>query len=799
MEQLLSEFRFATRSLLKHRGFTAAAILTLGLGIGGVSTLFTVTDGVLFRSLPFKDPDRLVRVYETNPDRGHSRNEVSWLNFEDWRQQNEVFEGLGAFTSTSANLVGGEVPERVQAAVVSVDTLPILGITPQIGRHFVAEDDLLDHRVAILGNDLWHSHFGADPEIVGRTLQINGRPTDVVGVLPPDVPFPDEKAQIWSLIKLRPVLREDRGYRTFGVIGRLKPGVSLETARSQMNALADRLELSYPADNTGWSTEVYPLHTEVVGEVRPALLILLTSAGLVLLIACANVANLLLVRASGRTREVALRAALGAGKPQLLYHFLLESILLTLLGGLLGLLLATQAIRFLRAVGSEHLPRLQNVGVDLRAIAFTLLISLAAGMVLGTMLALKKARFSLADLQEGGHRAAGGRRKRLARHVLIVAEIAVSLTLLIGASLMLKSLLRLQQVDPGFNPNNVLTLELTLLGPRYPSSEELISYTRQFLERVDALPGVISSGLVTKLPLGGGDMTMAFFVAGRPSERPEDRTEVSLRCVTPDYFRTLDIPLLRGRSFTADDNAESPPVVLVNQSMEKLLWPNGSSLGARLLREGVTYEVIGVVADVRHWGLQATSKPEIYMPYEQHALDFYHLVVRSQSNPQQLTAPVRQAIHAIAPDQPVFNVRTMNQVYSESISRSNLYTRLLLVFAGTAIVLAIVGLYSVIAYSFAQRTKEIGIRIAIGATRRDVRQLVLGEGMVLTLVGISIGLVMAISTSRLLASLLYGVSAYDPITFAIAAFLFSAVAMLAAYLPAIKAAKTDPITVLREE
>lgn len=799
MEQLLLQLRFSLRSLARSPSFTIIAVLTLGLGIGGVSAIFSVVEGVLLRPLSFEDPQRIVQIFEKNSSQGQERNEVSWGTFQTWEQDSDSFERLGAWTSSSANLAGIDaLPERIRAAVVSVGTFPLLGVAPQIGRYFEAEDEQLEHRLVILSDGLWRRRYGTDPSIIGRTLHINGRQDKVIGVMPPGFRFPDDEVELWSLLRLRDSIREDRGYRFLDVIGRLRPEATLATAQAQLTTIAQRLADTFPDDNWGWDVELYPYHQEIVGTVQPALLILLASAALVLLIACANVTNLLLVRAAGREREIALSAALGANRFHLALRILIENMILTLMGGALGLAFAASGIWLLLTFNPDYLPRLHNVGIDSRVLAFTFLAALLSGLALGVVMALRETKTALANLQEGGTRSSAGKRRNAGRRLLVVVEIALSLALLIGASLMLNSLLRLQNIDPGFDMENVLTMQLDLFGARYEGTEDYVSYTERFLEKIRNLPGVVGTGVTTKLPLAGGDMTMKFSIEGR-SMNPDDRAQFSLRSVSSDYLQTMGISLLKGRTLNRDDDAGAPRVLVINQTLEKRFWPDGDAVGRRLIRDDTVYEIVGVVADVRHWGLGTPTKPEIYASYSQLPYNFYSLVVKTAAAPEQLITPVRSAIRGIAPGQPAFNIRAITDVYADSIARSNFYTRLLLIFACVALVLAVVGLYGVVAYSFSQRVREIGIRIAIGADRRDVLRLVLGESLAMTAVGLALGIVMAIASSRVLASLLYGVSVTDPATFVIAALVFMVIALAATYFPARKTSRIHPMVILRNE
>jgi putative ABC transport system permease protein len=794
----------------KSPGFTAMAVLALALGIGANSAIFSVVNTVLLRPLPYKDPDRLVMVWYHVPQKGLKQFSASPLDFIDWRDQSQVFEQMAAFDSLSFNLTGKEEPERIEGARVSASLFPLLGVKAALGRTFLAEEEQPGHeRVVILSHGLWQRRFGADPGFIGQTLTLNGSSYTVVGILPASFKFPD-KEELWTPLAFNPeqLIESARGGRSLLVIGRLKPAVTLRQGQTEMSTIARRLEQRYPVTNTGWGIHLVPLHEQEVEEYRLALLILLGVVGFVLLIACANVANLLLARAATRQKEIAIRTALGATRRHVIRQLLTESLLLAGLGGALGLLLALWGIDLLVAVCPADMPRVQEVRLDGHVLGFTLLVSLLAGVIFGLAPAFQASQPDLnQSLKEGGwkSRALPGRHR--IRNLLVVGEVALALVLLIGAGLMIKSFLRVRSVHLGFNPEHVLTMQIALPPSQYAAGHPVSAFYRQLLARIEELPGVQSVGAVTVLPLSGDVSATSFTIEGRPPLPTGEFLLANYRAISPHYFRTMGIPLLQGRDVAERDGEAAPTVVVINQTMAQRFWPGEQPLGKRLRLkvkgQQISCEIVGVVGDVKYAELNAKATPEIYWPYAQNLRPGYTsnmtLVVRTASDPVSMAAAVRSQVQAVDRNQPVFNIKTMEQYVVQAVASWRGATLLLSLFAALALVLAAVGIYSVMSYSVTQRTHEIGVRMALGAEPRDVLRLVVGQGMMLTLIGVIAGLAAAFALTRVMSEMLYGVSPTDPTTFAAIALLLAAVALMASYIPARRATKVDPMVALRYE
>jgi putative ABC transport system permease protein len=804
---LWQDLRYGVRTLLKNPGFTAVAVIALALGIGANSAIFSVVNAVLLQPLPYRDPDRLVMVWEDNTKGGYPRNTPAAANFLDWREQSRVFEGMAAIANQSFALTGAGEPERIDGRRVSASLFPLLGVEPLLGRAFLPEEDQPGAgRAVILSHGLWQRRFGSDPNITGKALTLNGESHTVVGVMPAHFQFPAREDELWVPIAFTNEQAANRGTHYLQVVARLKPGVTVEQTQAEMSAIAARLQEQYPSQNTGVGAAVVPLHEQLVGDIRPALLILLGAVGFVLLVACANVANLLLARAAARQKEIAVRVALGASRMRLIRQFLTESVLLAAVGGVAGLLLSLWGVNLLKAFIPENISQVGAISIDAQVLGFTLLVSLLTGLIFGLAPATQASNFNLNEtLKEGGRDSSAGSRGNRIRAVLVVAEVAVSLVLLIGAGLLINSFLRLRSVDPGFRADNLLTMRIVLPELKYPDQARRAAFYAEALRRIEALPGVESAAVTNWIPLVRQGDSNSFTVEGQPDPGPGRSPSVATRVVSPRYFDTMGIQLLRGRQFGEQDRADSPPVVIVSEAMARRSWPGEDPVGKRMKMGGYNsdapwMEVVALVKDVRQFELTAEPKPQIYLHYEQPA--FFrpsNLVVRTEADPLGLAATVRKTVWEIDKDQPVSNISTMEDVLSESISRQRFSMLLLGIFAGVALVLAAVGIYGVMSYSVAQRTHEIGIRMALGAQAADVLKLTVGQGLRLVLVGVAVGLAAAFALTRLMASLLYGVSATDPATLVTISLVLISVALLASYVPARRATKVDPLTALRYE
>jgi len=809
MGSIWQDIRYGLRTLLKARGFTAAAVLALALGIGINTAIFSIVNGILLRPLPYADPSRLVSLAEVNPAEGPDPYPVSAPNYADWAGQARSFEGLAAYragSSASFSLASGGGPEWVQGVGVSAGLFPVLGVNPSLGRFFQPDEDAPgSNTVVILSHGLWQRRFGADPDIVGKALTLSGKSYSVVGVMPAGFEFPVQpsKAELWVPLALGKddLAEEMRGMHKLSVVGRLRPGADLEGARAEMNTVSARLQQQYPETNTGKSAHVVSLHEHVVGNIRTPLLLLLGAVGCVLLIACANVANLLLARATVRQKEVALRTALGASRLRVVRQLLTESAVLALLGGALGLLFAALATELLVAVSPADIPRLGAVGIDARVLAFTLAVSLLTGVVFGLAPAVQSSKADLNEmLKEGGGKgSAGGGRGRV-RSALVVSEVALALLLLIGAGLLIKSFMLLQQSDPGFDGRNVLTVRVPLPESKYSEPPKARAFYQSLLERVKALPEVQHAAVTTSIPLTGWNTVFGFEIPGRPAPPPGKTLEAEFIAVSPEYHQAMGIRLLRGRHFSDHDRKEAPGVVIVNEAMARRHWPGEDALGQQIRIGPAARQIVGVVADVKQEGLAAEATEQMYAPVNQvPSPPSKTLVVRSSSDPTGLVAAIRRAVLEVDPEQPTTNVRTMEQVTAQSIAQPRLYMTLLGVFGAVALLLAAIGIYSVLAYSVTQRTRELGIRMALGARPLEIVRLVVSQGMLLTGAGIALGLAAAYLLSRTLSSLVYGISPTDATIFAAVPAALGAVALVACYIPARRATRISPVTALRHE
>ncbi len=804
LETFMMDVRYGLRSLLKKPGFVLTAVIALALGIGANTAIFSVINGVLLRSLSYADPDSIVMIWERNVTGTRMQNVVSPANFLDWQKQSTSFEHMAAVMDQRVNLTGGSgEPEEIKTQLVSQPFFAALGVEPLLGRSFLPEEDREgNHLVIVLSNELWRTRFGADPAVVGKQAIINGRERTVIGVMPPGFHFLDHLVRAWMPLALNPAqdYRETSG-RFLRTVARLKPGVSVQHAQSELTGIARQLEVAHVKFNTGWSTNVVPMHEQVVGEIRPILFVLLGAVAFVLLIACANVANLLLSRAASRQRELALRAALGASRGRLIRQMLTESVLLAVMGGIVGVVLAYWGIQLLVGLGPDNIPRLGEISLDRRVLAFTFGISLLTGLLFGLVPALQTSRPDLNDALKEGSRGSAGGRSRTLRNVFVVAEVALALVLLIGAGLMIRSFMRLQSVETGFNPENVLTMRVQLPGRKYEQPHQITDFFKQAEAHIASIPGVQAVGSISYLPLTGLAARDGFKIIGQPDPAPGQLPPCEVRVVTPNYFRAIGIPLLKGRLLDERDGKE-PRVLMINDALAKKYFPNEDPIGKRIATlwfDGEVDEIVGVVGDIREGALDKEPEPAIYWPHPREPYGGMALVIRTSGDAMRLANAVQKEIRALDPQQPVADLRTMEQVIAKSIARPRFNTLLLAIFAGVALVLASVGLYGVMNYSATQRTHEVGIRMALGATRADIMRLVVGNGMLLTFIGIGIGVLASMALARLMQSFLFGVGATDAVTFLSVSILLIIVAFVANYIPARKATRVNPVIALRHE
>ena len=817
MTTLLHDVRYAIRTLLSRPGFTLVAILTLALGIGANSAIFSVVNAVLLRPLPYGEADRLVKIYSTRERTGATKSNISPADFLDFKRESSSFERVAANGWVGfATLTGGDQAERLGNPRVTPDFFRTLGVDPILGRHFTAEEGLPGgHWGAMLGHGLWQRRFGSDPDVIGREILLDATPTTVIGVLPESYRHLEEyagrSADLFTLYQFDPATETRTGHFIRG-IARLRDGVSLEQARAELATIAGRLEQQYPDENVGKGATAYPLKGEIVGGSETALLVLLGAVGLVLLIACANIANLLLANGASRHKELGIRAALGAGRGRLVRQLLTESVTLGLVGGGVGLLLAVWATRLLSRFSAETLPRADQIAVDGTVLGFTVAIAGVTGILFGLAPAMQAARTELHDaLNEGTRGGSAGAARRLVRNALIVSEVALSLVLLVGAGLLIRSLYELQATDPGFRAESVLSAQIALPSAKYPSGQDVTFY-EQLAERVGALPGVATVGATNILPLTQNYDGRGFQINDRPTP-PGQNPSAQARVVTPGYFDAMGIPLLRGRLFDERDVDGAPLTVVISDAMARELWPGEDPIGKQITynsgipeEEGQevggpgTREIIGIVSDTKHLALDAEAEPFFYTPHAQiPPTRDMTLVVRSTADAGRLTSLVRGELAEMDPDVPLFQVQTLDTVLSSATAEPRFRTLLLGAFAALALLLAIVGVYGVIAYAVSQRTHEIGLRMALGADSAEVVRMVLSQGMTPVLLGVVLGLIGAFATTRVLSSMLYEVSVIDPVTYAVVPVILLATALVASYVPARRAVRIDPGTALRNE
>src|SRR5262245_35891897 len=797
---MLNDFRYALRILLKNPGFTVVATLALALGIGANTAIFSVVNTVLLRPLQLREPEQLVAIFGAFRG-GIKRASVSPADFKDYRDQNQVFEQLAAAVSVSSpvNLTGSGEPERLTSALVTANYFEALGVRPGLGRGFVSSDEHAGEiRKVILSHGFWLRRFGGDQSAVGKELVLDGKSCTVVGVMLTDFRFP-RLVDLWAPLPLySPDMSSNRGAHFLRPVARLKRGVRLAQAQAEVDTISARLEAQYPDTNTAKGLRLVLLHEQIVGNIRPALWVMMGAVGFVLLIACSNVASLLLSRAASRHREIAIRSVLGAGRRRIVRLVLVESVVLSLIGGALGALLGLWGKDALLLANPSNIPRLQETRFDAGILAFAFLLSLLTGLIFGWIPALQISRFNLnASLKEGSQAAVGGGRVRRWHRALVVTEVALALVLLIGAGLMIRSFRRLIRISPGFTPEGLLTFQINLPDSKY-NREQAGRFFQQITQRIGNLPGVKSVGMVTTLPLGGLGNDNPFTILERPPQDPRLKVTADFRRVDHRYFRTMEIPLLSGRHFTEQEARESIPVVVVSQSLAVRFFPNENPLGRHLmLGESEPCEIVGIVGDVGHRALEVDVYQAMYVPSMR--VHESSLAVRTTVNPMSLAGAIRNEILAVDMDQPISNMRPMNDLLFNSMASRRFSMWLLNLFSAIALILAAIGVYGVISYSVTQRTREIGVRMALGASRYEVFGLVLKQGMLTGLGGVAAGLVLAFGVTRLMSRLLFGVSATDPLTFALIALMFVLVTLLACYLPASRATRVDPIVALRYE
>jgi len=821
MGTFIQDLRYGFRMLWKSPGFTVVALMALALGIGANTAIFSVVNTVLLRPLPFERPEQLVMIWETNPLGkqlvGADHLPGATANFVDWRRQSDTFEGMAALDSWNVVLTGTDEPQRLTGVKASANLFSLLRAQPLAGRTFLPEEDRPgNNRVVVISHGLWQRRFGSDSSVLNKTLTLDGDSYTVVGIMPESVTFPQgmglpaffdfsSKTDLWTPLALTDKETQNRDSHHIAVLGRLKEGVKIEQAQAQLGNIARQLEQQYPDDNKNWGAAVIPLHEQVVGQSRIAILILLGAVGFVLLIACANVANLMLARATARHKEIAIRTALGASRWRIVRQLLTESLLLSLCGGVIGAWLALWGVDLLVALSPGNLPRPAEIGIDNRVLGYTLLVSLLTGVVFGLIPALQSSRPDFNEaLKDGGRSGSASPRRQRARSLLVVSEVALALVLLISAGLLLKSFLRLQNVNPGFSPDNVLTVEIGLPEQKYADDKQIADFYRQVIARARSLPGVEAVGAISHLPLTGAEEIDGFSVEGRPETDATWTQAADFRVTTPDYFRAMQIPLMRGRYFDERDRADAPPVMIIDETFAERFFPGEDPLGKRIDEDGSRrahsfFTVVGVVGSVKHSGLNSQTRPMMYVNYEQSAWETLTMTVRAAGDPTNLSAAVRREVSAVDKDQPVTKISTMAETFARAVAPQRFNMLLIGIFAAVAMILAMVGIYGVIAYSVSQRAREMGIRIALGATRRDILKLIVGQAMLMALVGVGVGLAGALVLTRLMSSLLYEVSATDPLIFIAISLLLAVVALLASYIPARRATKVDPMIALRYE
>jgi putative ABC transport system permease protein len=807
MGTFLQDLRYGVRMLAKHPGFTIVAVLAIALGIGANTTIFSCVNALLLHPFSFANQDRLMKIWERLPDGAVKRSSVAPGNYADWRDRNQVFEQMAAFSPRAFNLTDGDEPERVAGARVTPSFFTVLGVSAAQGRTFSDEEGQLGHeQVALIKQSLWERRFASDPNAIGRQIMVDGKSYTIIGVLAPDFSFPLNGSEVWIPLALDPKEQLERGSHYLQILGLLKPGITKAQAQAEIDTISRPAQQQFPETNAGRSGFVEGLDESYTRGSRIYLIVLMGAVVFVLLIACANVANLLLVRATSRQKEIAVRMALGGSRWRLIRQLLTESILLSAIGGALGLLFSVWGIEFVRngmpPGFTQFIPGWDNLQLNTPVLLFTLIITLLTGAVFGLAPALQATRLNLNEaLKESGKGTSSGASRNRLRSILVVAEVALSLVLLVGAGLMIRSFMHLISANLGVKPENVLTMELSISRLKYPDEQHRVNFYEQLMDRLQNLPGVQKAGAINYVPMGRSNTSSNFRIADQPAPPKGKEPLADFQVVTRQYFEAIGTPLLQGRTFTDQDKKESPRVLVINERLAKRYFPAGDALGKRLIfnDEDGPVEIVGVAADVKNEDLEDEPNLTVYVPYNQQPWWSMAVIVRTDAEPTQIASAVRNEVRAIDQELPVYNVRTMQQVIDESVSPKRLATFMLGFFAFAALILAAIGIYAVMAYSVTSRTHEIGIRMALGAQPRDILRLVVGHGLFLTLIGVGLGLLGAYGLTRVMTEMLSGVSATDPLTFIALPLLLSSIALLACLIPARRATKVDPMIALRYE
>ena len=805
MQILWWDVRYGTRVLMRNPAFTAVAIFVTALGIGANTAIFSVVNAVLLRPLAYDHPERLLKIQSVDTKRGETGSSISFPNLADYRAQNDTFEAMAAYTDRTAEISGGSGPERIGELDASIDLFKVLGVQPLLGRTFTPDDEMSASSVVVVSYSMWQRRFAADPNIIGQQITLNNQPRTIIGVLPASFTFPFTGEQLECFLPLNPKGEREvqRGAGFFKALGRLKPGVTISQAEAQLQTVAAGLERQYPNEDDGQSVSLISAHEDLVGNLRTTLLVLLGAVGFVLLIACANVANLQLARATRRGREMAIRVALGASRGRVVSQLLTENLLLSILGGALGLLFAVWGVELISAFVPADIPRFSDAGLDPTVLLFTLATSILTGVFFGLAPALQASKTNLNEaLKEGGRSTTDGRARHRVRSLLIVSEVALSLVLLVGAGLLIKSFLRLRTTNPGFNAKNVLTASVSLPVARYPKDELVARFYQRAMESAARLPGIEAVGAILPLPFSENSISTSFSVEGQPDPGPGARPIAGARIITPGYIRAMGIPLISGRTFNERDAAGAPWVILINEALARRFFADEDAVGRRLSLglNDIHGEIVGVVGDVRNRSLDKEAGPEFYVPSQQLPVNTMSLVVRTTSdNLTSVGGPLRSVVQELDKDLPLYRVRPMESLVSATVARQRFSMTLIMAFAGLALALAAVGIFSVMSFLVAQRTHEIGVRMALGAQPRAIVSLVVRHGAALTLVGIAAGFGVAFAVTRVMRSLLYEVSATDPAIFIIVPLVVAGVALVACFVPARRATKVDPMVALRYE